>query len=183
VSLSEEELMKVRIVGLIAAFVAVATLGPAAQSNAIQADLLKDWTGMKDRIAKIADAMPEDKFDYKPTPAQRSYGEQILHVAEANVGLMKFLGAKAAAPTIDTKARSKEAILKALADSYDYGTAVLKEQNDQSIAEVVKGPSFIGSATRARLVWVVIGHAWDEYGAMTVYLRLNGIVPPASRGM
>jgi len=47
----------------------------------------------------------------------------------------------------------------------------------------VQGPRFIGTATRARLVWVTIGHAWDEYGAMTVYLRLNGIVPPASRRM
>ena len=175
--------MCVRMIGLVAAFVAFATLTPAAQSTAIQADLLKDWTAMKDRMAKISDAMPEDKFDYKPTPAQRSYGEQILHVAEANVGLMKVLGGKAAAPAIDTKARSKAAILKALADSYDYGTAVINEQNDSSMAEVVKGPSFIGNATRARLVWVAIGHAWDEYGAMTVYLRLNGIVPPASRGM
>jgi uncharacterized damage-inducible protein DinB len=175
--------MSVRMVCSVVAFVALATLTPAAQSTAVQADLLKDWTAMKDRMAKISDAMPEDKFDYKPTPAQRSFGEQILHVAEANVGLMKALGGKAPAPTLDTKTKSKAAILKALADSYDYGTAVINEQNDQSIAEVVKGPSFIGSATRARLVWITIGHAWDEYGAMTVYLRLNGIVPPASRGM
>ena len=174
--------MSVRMVCSVAAFVAFAALTPAAQSTAIQADLLKDWTAMKDRMAKISDAMPEDKFAYKPTPAQRSYGEQILHVAGANVGLMKVLGGKAAAPTIDTKATSKAAILKALADSYDYGTAVIGELNDQSMAEVVKGPSFIGDATRARLVWITIGHAWDEYGAMTTYLRLNGIVPPASRG-
>jgi DinB family len=173
--------MKLRTLGFVGALLVVGTLRPAAQSTTLQADVLKDWTNMKETMTKIADAMPEDKFSYKPTPAQRSFGEQVLHVAGANVGIMKTLGGKAAAPTIDQKATSKAAILKALADSYDYGTAVLKEQTDQSIAESVQGPRFIGTATRARLVWDTIGHAWDEYGAMTVYLRLNNIVPPASR--
>jgi len=175
--------VQMRMFGFVAAMMLLATLRPAAQSITIQSDILKDWTNMKETMTKIADAMPEDKFGYKPTPAQRSFGEQILHVAEANVGLMKTLGGKTAAPTIDKTATSKAAIVKALADSYDYGTAVIKEQTDQSMAEAVQGPSFIGTATRARLVWVTIGHAWDEYGAMTVYLRLNGIVPPASRRM
>jgi len=175
--------MKLRTFGVVAALLAVATLRPAAQSATIQSDALKDWTNMKDTMAKIANAMPEDKFGFKPTPAQRSFGEQILHVAGANVGIIRTLGGKAAAPAINQKATSKAEILKALDDSYDYGIAVLKEQTDQSMLETVKGPSFIGTATRARLVWDTIGHAWDEYGAMTVYLRLNGIVPPASRGM
>jgi len=134
---------------------------------------------MKDTMTKIADAMPEDKFGYKPTPAQRSYREQIVHVAIDNVALMKFLGAKTPAPAIDTNATSKADALKALADSFDYGSAVIREQTDRSIAETVRIPNFVG--TRARLVWSAIGHAWDEYGVMTVYLRLNGIIPPASR--
>ncbi len=166
---------------LVAAFCA-ATLHPAAQATTtLHADLLKDWTGMKDRMVKIADAMPEEKFGFKPTPAQRSYGEQILHVAGANVTFMKMLGGKATPPTIDQKATSKAAILKAIADSYDYGTAVLNEQTDQSLLEAIQGPRFLGPSTRARLVWFTLGHAWDEYGNMTTYLRLNGIVPPASR--
>ncbi len=169
-------------IGVIGTLVVAATIRPAAQSPTLQSDLLKDWTNMKGTITKIGDAMPEDKFGYKPTPAQRTFGEQLLHIAGANVGLMKTLGAKATPPTIDQKATSKAAILKAVADSYDYGIEVLKEQTDQSLLESVKGPSFIGTATRARLVWATIGHAWDEYGAMTTYLRLNNIVPPASRG-
>ncbi|MGE5244289.1 MAG: DinB family protein [Betaproteobacteria bacterium] len=169
---------------LVAAAVVAATLRPAAQSTTtLHADLLKDWTAMKDRMVKISDAMPEEKFSFKPTPAQRSYGEQILHVAGANVMMMKMLGGKAAAPAINEKATSKADILKAIADSYDYGTAVLNEQTDQSLLEAVPGPRFLGPSTRARLVWFTLGHAWDEYGNMTTYLRLNGIVPPASRGM
>jgi uncharacterized damage-inducible protein DinB len=175
--------MRVSTIGIAAAMLALTTIRPAAQSVTLQSDALKDWTNMKETMTKIADAMPEDKFGFKPTPAQRSFGEQILHVAGANVGIMRTLGGKAPAPAINQKATSKAEILKALSDSFDYGTAVIKEQTDQSMVEAVKGPSFIGTATRARLVFDTIGHAWDEYGAMTVYLRLNGIVPPASRGM
>jgi hypothetical protein len=94
---------------------------------------------------------------------------------------MKLLGSKTPAPAIDKHARSKGEIMKALAGSYDYGVAVITEQTDRSMAEPVQVPNFAG--TRARLVWSAIGQAWDEYGVMTVYLRLNAIVPPASRRM
>ena len=55
-------------------------------------DLKKDWAAQKDTMMKIADAMPEDKFDYKSTPAQRSFGEQIMHVATANRGILQTIG-------------------------------------------------------------------------------------------
>jgi hypothetical protein len=172
--------MAVRTFSVIAALIAVTTITPAAQSTTVRGDLLTDWIDMKDRMMKIADAMPEENLGYKPTPAQRNYGEQILHVAVDNVAMMKFLGGKTPPPAIDENAGSKAAILKALADSYEYGNAVIREQTDRSMAETIQVPNFVG--TRARIVWSAIGHAWDEYGAMTTYLRLNDIVPPASRG-
>ena len=157
------------------------TSHPVAQSASIQNEAVKDWTNQKELLTKIADAMPEDKFGFKSTPAQRSYGEQILHIAGANVGLFKTLGAKAEAPTINMKATSKADILKALADSYDYGLAALKEQTDQTMLETVNGPRFLGPSSRARIAAFAMSHAMDIYGQMAVYLRLNGIVPPASR--
>src|SRR5262245_46542984 len=134
---------------------------------------------MRDTMMKIADAMPEERFGYKPTPAQRSFGEQLLHVADDNIALLKLVGRSASAPSTRRKLTSKADILAALAESYEYGLAVLGEQNDHSIAETVRVPNFVG--TRARLVWSAIGHAWDEYGVLTVYLRLNAIIRPASR--
>ncbi len=173
--------MKLRMLGLAAVMVAAATLRPAAQTPTLKSDLLKDWEGIRGTITKLADAMPEEKFGFKPTPEQRTFGEQLLHVAGANVFFLKTLGGKATAPAIDQKATSKAAIMKALGDSFDYGTAVINEQTDQSLVEAIKGPSFIGTATRARIAWDAIGHVWDEYGVVTTYLRLNNIVPPASR--
>ena len=159
-------------------------LRPAAQIPSLHANLVADWTSQKDTLMKLAAAMPEEKFSYKPTPAQRNYGEQILHIAEANVVQMGRLAAKAPAPAIDMKAAAKATILKALGDSFDYGSAALREQTDQTMllqAETTRFDRFMGPSTRARVVSFVMGHTWDIYGQMVVYVRLNGITPPASQ--
>ena len=153
-----------------------------AGSSTIKDEMLKDWQAQKKQMMEIADAMPADKFDYKATPAERSYGEQVLHVAQVNFFLLKTVGGKAAAPAFDPKsAKTKEQMIKALEDSYDYGTTLLQEQTEASILETVEGPKFLGPSARARIFWFLMGHSMDIYGQMAVYLRLNGIVPPASR--
>ncbi len=161
--------------------VIVSTSHAAAQSATLNRELPKDWTVLKETMMKIADAMPEDKYSYKSTPAQRDYGQQILHVAGGNIAYVRFLGGKAPAPTIDRNAKAKADILKALADSFDYGTAVIKEQTDQSMLETVQTNQFLGTSSRARVIYFLLGHTWDIYGQMAVYLRLNGLVPPASQ--
>src|SRR5262245_28018918 len=125
------------------ALLALAAPRVFAQASGVKAEVLKDWTGMKDTIMKISAEMPEDKFGFKPTPAQRNYGEQILHVAGANVNFLKGIGGKAPAPTLNLKATAKAEILKALSDSFDYGTALINEQTDDSMLMKVKVP-FIG---------------------------------------
>jgi hypothetical protein len=153
-----------------------------AQTPPAKAEVRQDWTEMKDTMTKIATEMPEAKFSYKSTPAQRTYGEQILHVASANVSVLKAdIGGKAQPPAMNMKATSKAEILKALADSFDYGTALIDEQTDQSMVQVVKTVFHVGRATRSRIFYLLIGHAWDIYGQMAVYLRLNGLTPPASK--
>ena len=160
---------------------ALATARPAAQTASLQGDFLKDWAGQKDMLAKIAAAMPEDKYGYKATPAQRSFGEHVLHIAQINVMLLQTFGSKVAAPQIDMKATAKAGAMKAMADSFDYGTAILKEQTDQTMAGTIQGPPWMGPSTRARMIAFLIGHTQDTYGQMVVYLRLNGLVPPASQ--
>jgi uncharacterized damage-inducible protein DinB len=154
---------------------------PPAGASTVRGDLIKDWERQKATLTAIADAMPEDKFGYKSTPAQRSYGEQIMHIATANVDILKFVGGKVPPPTFTADSpKTKADILKALAESYDYGIALLNEQTDASLVETVDA-SFLGPSTRARIFWVLAAHSMDIYGQMAVYLRLNDIVPPASR--
>jgi len=153
----------------------------AAQSASLQADFVKDWSALKDTMMKIADAMPENKYSFKATPPQRTYGEHVMHIAMVNMMVLKSLGAKAAAPALSDKAMSKADVMKAMADSFDYGTAILKEQSDQTMAGTVQGPPWMGPSTRARIFSFLVGHTYDTYGQMVVYLRLNGGVPPASQ--
>ena len=170
-----------RALGFVCAMIAIAVPMPAsAQTGSLQAEMLKDWTNLKDTMTKIANEMPEDKYGYKSTPAQRDYGAQVLHIAQVNTRFLGALGGKTPAPTIDPKATGKTAAMKALGDSFDYGVALIKEQNDQTMLEAVQAP-FIGASTRARVITFLIGHTWDIYGQMAVYLRLNDKVPPASQ--
>jgi uncharacterized damage-inducible protein DinB len=156
---------------------------PAPGGAAVRADLIKDWERQKATLLAIADAMPEDKFGFKSTPAQRSFAEQIMHVATVNVDILKLVGGQAPPPTFTAEsAKTKADILKALGESYDHGIALLNEQTDASITGTVEA-AFLGPSTRARVFWFLLGHSMDIYGQLAVYLRLNGIVPPASRGV
>jgi uncharacterized damage-inducible protein DinB len=174
------------IVGLfVVGFLSLPAVGQAQTANvSLQAELLKDWTALKETMHAIAAEMPADKYGFKPTPEQQTFGERTVHVAMTNVYFLSLLGGTATKPTIDPKATSKDAALKALDDSFDYGTAILKQQTDQTLMQsVASAPKFMGPSSRARLITFLGGHTWDIYGQMAVYLRLNGRVPPASQKM
>ena len=153
----------------------------AAQTGTLKSDLLADWLAMKDTMMRISEAMPEEKYSYRSTPAQRPFGEQILHVADGNRIGMGLLGTNVTPPVIDMKATRKADIVKSLADSYDFGAAVVRALDDQTLLEPVRTLPFLGMSTRARTIYFELSHAWDIYGQMAVYLRLNGVVPPASQ--
>jgi uncharacterized damage-inducible protein DinB len=164
--------------------VGVATVSAQDQTLSLQQGTLRDWTMQKDTMMKISAAMPEEKFGFKPTPPQRNFGEQVLHVVEANVNQIGRLGAKATPPVYNMKEMRKAEILKMLEASFDYGTTVLQSMSDNDLlAPAVSGRSdrFMGGSNGVRVVNFVMGHTWDIYGQMVVYLRLNGITPPASQ--
>ena len=167
----------------IAAACILAAFAPtaSAQSTTLNAELLKDWLDMKSTIMKLAAEMPEDKYSFKTTPAQRDFAQQVLHIAQANVMNLGFLRGKATPPTISRTARSKAEVIKAMSDSFDYGEALIREQTPASMFEVVQTNAFLGPSSRARVVYFLLGHTWDIYGQMVVYLRENGGVPPASQ--
>jgi uncharacterized damage-inducible protein DinB len=154
--------------------------GPAAPACAtLSCDIVTDWQRTAQQIIAIADRMPEDKWGYKSTAAQRSYGEQVMHIVQTDLRFVAALGGKTPAPTIDLKAATKPDTMAALRASFAYGEAVLKEFSDQQWLERING-MFMGPSTRLRVIYFDIGHSQDIYGQMAVYLRLNGLVPPAS---
>jgi uncharacterized damage-inducible protein DinB len=158
----------------------IATARPTFAQATIHGDLTKDWAGQKTLLVALANAMPEDKYGFKPTSAQRNLGEHVLHIAQINVMLTKALGGKTPEPAINMKATTKADMIKAMSDSFDYGAKVIAEFNNTTIQETIQAPFGMGPSTRARIMFFLNGHTQDTYGQMVVYLRLNGLTPPAS---
>src|SRR6516225_4321320 len=76
---------------------------PVAQTASLKADFVKEWTGQKDTLVKIANAMPEDKFSFKPTPAQRDFGGHVMHIAQINMMVLGTLKGAAAPPAVNIR--------------------------------------------------------------------------------
>lgn len=154
-------------------------MGPCSN---LSCEIQNDWERNNALATLTAGAMPEDKYGFKPVPEEQSFGERVLHIAQVNVMLLQGLGAKTPAPAIDPKATSKAAAMAALQKAGDYGTAVIKEFSEQQLMERVASPFFMGPmSTRQRILYFLMMHSQDTYGQLVVYLRLNGITPPASR--
>src|SRR6516162_3905553 len=90
---------------------APAFMGPCSN---LACEMENDWSRNNVMVYGLANAMPEDKYSYKPTPAQQTFGERVMHVAQINVLLLQALGAKAPAPAIDFNATSKGPAMAAL---------------------------------------------------------------------
>jgi uncharacterized damage-inducible protein DinB len=138
-------------------------------------------------------AMPADKFGFAPSaaifvPTQktefatvRTFAQQATHVAEANY----FFAYLVIGQQPDAKVRAvekltgKDEIVAALADSFAFAHKAMATLTPANAFEVIKSPE-PGFATRATLSGFLISHANDHYGQMVEYLRMNGIVPPAS---
>ena len=154
--------------------------GPAACTT-LACDIQTDWESNKGAMVGIASAMPDDKFSFKPTPAQESFAERVMHVVNIDLKIMSTLGGKTPTPTVNAKATSKADAIAALNASMDYGAAVLKEFNDQQLTERVASLPFMGpTVSRLRVAYFSIAHSQDIYGQLAVYLRLNGVTPPRS---
>lgn len=155
--------------------------GGAPACTTVQCDVLGDWGRSYALLIGEAEAMPEDKYGFKPTPPQESFGQRLMHVAGIDVKLLSTLGGKTPAPMVNIQATSKADIVAALRQVNDYGAAVLKEFNDQQLAERVASLPFMGpTASRLRVIYFSMSHSQDIYGQLVVYLRLSGITPPAS---
>ena len=155
--------------------------GPPAATTLTQ-DIQADFARTRAQVTGVAEAMPEDKYSFKATPPEQTFGERVMHIATTDLGILQSLGGKTPPPAINAKATSKADVLAALKQTFDYGEAVIKEFNDQQWNERVMPPPFMGpSASRIRIVYFDMQHTEDIYGQLVVYLRLNGGVPPASR--
>ena len=144
-----------------------------------------------------AEAMPADKYNYRPAQGDyggvfpgygpkelRTFAEQVKHVACANFGFSAELDGKTPPPDCDkggpSPAKTREELIVYLHDSFNALKKSIGAMTTKNMFDPIEGP-YAGPETRLGIGSVAIWHVADHYGQLVLYMRLNGIVPPASR--
>jgi uncharacterized damage-inducible protein DinB len=147
------------------------------------AAMIADWERAKAFTQEYLEAANEEVISFKPSPDMRSFGEQMLHLAESNYGFASAASGKAnpiAFGQLQKAAgdyNTKEALSKVVADSYDFVISALKEFDESKLGEPIK---IFGrfELTRETAFSKAFEHQTHHRGQTTVYLRLKGIKPP-----
>ena len=134
-----------------------------------------------------AEAMPESKYGYIPKDGEfkdaRSFGEQLKHVACAQIGFFNEIEGKTPPEHCEkggpSKARTKQEVIASLKESFDYGNRILATIDKDPMASI-SGP-YGGTRTKLSMAVLAVWHLADHYGQLVLYLRMNGVVPPATK--
>jgi len=145
--------------------------------------LLDGWNDVGRKLIAMAEDFPEDKYDFKPNPAQRSFAEQLLHAAGGNYFFINpAKGVKA--PTGDPKRAdyaTKAAVVAFVKKSFADGADLIKSKGDGGLGDLYVDPFSNGQTRFSDGAWAFIEHSGEHYGQLVVYYRVAGLVPPESR--
>lgn len=154
---------------------------PAAEappsSPAFRDEVLARLDTLQERVVSLAEAMPEDKYTWRPAEGVRSVSELYLHITGANFGLAGTFGATApedAVPASDVT--DKAAITAALGASFDHLKGAVEGVSPSSADEAVT--LFGREMTTRQALWTLNGHLGEHLGQGIAYARVNGVVPP-----
>jgi uncharacterized damage-inducible protein DinB len=161
---------------VIAASVGVCVL--RAQTPAtITAEAKQAYKAVKDNILKSAEKMPDENYSFKPTPDIRSFAEVLDHVAESQTRACAAATGDQKTPGAAGKTAKAE-IISALNDAFAECDKAYDSLTDANASEVIKTPR--GQRTRLGALLGNTMHDNGQYGILSVYMRLKGIVPPSS---
>lgn len=145
------------------------------------------WKDVAHDFVSLADAMPEDKWNYRPTQGNfkdvRSFGEQVKHVACSNEGWAKQILGETPPSRCDlggpNPAKTKTEIMAYLRQSFALMDRAIAGTRADNLLQPNKGPYW--GPNRISALTAATWHVSDHYGQLVEYLRMNGIMPPASR--
>jgi len=171
---------------------ATAALRPPQSTPTIASAVDRDISAIEKQIVDAADAMPEDKFNFTPEALNiagsnykgvRSFAIQVKHIAASNWFIWSPLTGEKLPDGLNddgngpANLKSKAEIIKFLKDSFALGHRAAATLTPENLLQ----PPANSKSTRLRLAEFGVSHACDHYGQMVEYLRMNGIIPPASR--
>jgi hypothetical protein len=131
-------------------------------------------------LTGAAEEMPADKYSYRPTPEQITFGHLIMHSAEANNSLCAAVAGEPAPSVKLSETDPKDTLTKALKDSFAYCEQVLAKADDSALGQTVTLYEGQTGTRGSALVRMAAGWA-DHYSAAAMYLRMNKLVPPSAQ--
>jgi hypothetical protein len=187
-----ETAMKISLLALIIVVLPLAVPQAIAQQNPSTPKTIPDsinymWKMVESNFTSLAEAMPEEKWSFKPTQGAfadvRTFGEQVKHVACANEAWAKKLRGENLPDHCDTgganPAKTRTEILAYLRESFVMMDSEIAKSKLDNLMAPMKGP-YAGD-NRLEVLNSALWHISDHYGQLVEYVRMNGIVPPASR--
>jgi hypothetical protein len=173
------------VAGLMLFAVFAAAQAPTAgQKRGLAASLQTAYGTLKGNMTQAAEKMPESSYGFKPgsDPELRTYGQWIGHQADnqfTNCALMKGVS-NPSPPQSNEKKTSKAELVKSLANAFAFCDDAFSKLTDQSALQLVKQGE--GETARGGVASAMLAHGLESYGIVVVYLRANGIAPPAAGG-
>ncbi len=147
-------------------------------------------TNVEQEVVPAAEAMPEDKFNFAPTQGEfkgvRTFAQQVKHIAAVNYMMAGAILSEK--PPVDLGGEngpdnitSKADVVKFLKDSFAYLHKAANSIDENNVLGLVQTPFGPNKVSRLGLSVIAISHPFDHYGQIVEYLRMNNIIPPASR--
>ena len=153
-----------------------------AQTQSPVSTALRDiLPGRQKNTLAAVEAMPTDRFNYKPSADQITFGHLVSHMVETN-HLLCSKAAAVQAPKVEEvkETDSKDKLVAALKTSFDFCSDALAKMDDSKLAETTEG--FGGKQVTRAWISLVLAGAWaDHYAEAAMYLRLNGVLPPTAK--
>ncbi len=146
--------------------------------------VLDSWNDIGRKIIAMAEDFPEDKYDFKATPAQRSFAEQILHASGANyyfTNVVKGTKPPAEEDMKRDKYKTKADIVAFAKKAFADGADAIKAKGDKGMSDLIVEPFSNQQMRVYDMAYGFIEHSGEHYGQLVVYYRLSGLVPPESR--
>jgi len=162
-------------------FMPVLARAQQASANPLTASLRQVFDDYSKNLVATAQIMPEDKYSFKPTPENMTFGKTIGHIADVdNVICSKFFGPPATPFAKSSETDSKEKLVAALKASVDYCGEQFSKLTDANLSEMV--PFFGGKKiTRLGVALAVLTDFADHYAGLSIHLRMNGLLPPTAQ--
>ncbi len=146
--------------------------------------VLESWNYIGGKLIAMAEDFPEDKYDFKPNPAQRSFAEQLLHAARANYFFTNLARGEKPPAEEDPKRnqyKTKADVVAFVKKSFADGASAIQAKGDKGMSDLLLD-SFSNQQVRVSdSAYGFIEHCGEHYGQLAVYYRVAGLVPPESR--